>query len=267
MTASVENQTYKLEIANKAEEPYLRVFEKQQKKAKEGLVITRAKEEQARERLGSLPDDASPLSRGALTRSLAMRQAAVRYLESNLEFMRPSSNEDRAYRLRVYEELPDAIHRAVPEGVPLRFHGTSLARTRNIFGSGELSSTDDREGYSTSPWGGPGMISVTKPYNVRHTVHDYTGLLDNDCVMPPGCIFVLTPGSTEEATSESEIINNVYFRDDPGRLVGVMTAPENITVVQEWAKAAGVAPSKVGEFFAVANSLAAQANPDATSTD
>lgn len=259
MPAPAENTIPSANFSTAAEESrpderYTHTFEKNRSKLETALNKAQDRARQTTERLEGLTDDSNPRLRGVLTGQLVRNQLSIRLIAGDLEFLRPSSDEDVAYRRRVYEELPAVIRKAAPPDVPLRFHGTRLSIARDIISSGEISSSEDREEINTSPWGGQGMISVTRPENVRHSVEDYIQLLDRDCTVPPGCIFVLRPVSAEEAGS-TEIMENVYFGEQPERLVGIMTAPENIPLVQEWSVAAGVDPGKVGEFFAAAEGL------------
>jgi hypothetical protein len=240
------------EVRSSAE--YLQSFEKNQLALETTLSKVQGKADQTTKRLHELADDSNSLLRGVLTGQIARHQRVARLITGDLEFLRPSSEEDVAYRLSVYDGLPGAIRQAVPLDTPLRFHGTRLSASRDIISSGEISSSEDREGISTSDWGGGGMISVTRAENIRHSVQDYVHLLDRDCTVPPGCIFVLRPATPDEAAT-TEIMGNVYFGEQPERLVGIMTAPENVSLVQGWSTAAGIDPNKVGEFFAVAEGL------------
>lgn len=208
--------------------------------------------------LESVDGDVHPRIYGVNLSKMAGLERGLRVAQGVLEFMRPTSDEDVAYRLRVYNELPETIQASFPVSSPIRFHGSPIDRCRDIITSGGISSSVDREGISTSFDGG-GYFSVSTPEMPHTTVHDYTDVLRDDCVVPTGCIFVLLPASEEDAEAgKRQIMGNIDFSDEPNRLFGIMTSPENIPRVQNWCETYGVEPSLVGEFFEKTDELANQ---------
>lgn len=84
-------------------------------------------------------------------------------------------------------------------------------------------------------------MSVTVPKTIETTVRGYTHLHDNQN-LPAGCIFVLLPRDEEDAkTGEtSMLMGNVDFKAEPDRLYGIITTPENLERVSQWAQEYGV---------------------------
>jgi len=59
----------------------------------------------------------------------------------------------------------------------------------------------------------------------------------------------LLPKDEEDANlAEQKLMRNVNFRKTPHRLFAIITTPENIERVKEWAKSGGINPSKVHDF-------------------
>ncbi|MCA9323658.1 hypothetical protein KC992_00995 [Candidatus Saccharibacteria bacterium] len=209
-----------------------------------------------RAKLGELGEDANPRIRGVYLENVASLERGLRLNQGRLEFLRPANDTDVAYRTQVYSELPRRIRDLFPAGSPVRFHGSPIDRSRDILLSHGISSSVDREGISTSFDGGGGF-SVTIPEMTETTIHDFTDMLRDNCTVPAGCIFVLLPESDADAEAgRRQIMGNVDFGEEPDRLVGIMTSPENIERVQGWCVESGVDPGLVGEFFEKSEELA-----------
>lgn len=247
--------------ADKVEtDPYQQQYEKEKERL-ERLVDVKRREIET-DKLRAERNEATYLERrgepappGAFRGTVVARERALMMTERELEFLRPSSDEDVAYRTRVYDELPRAVRDHTPEGLPLRFHGSHIYTSRDILEAGGISSSADRIGIDTS-WDTAGHISVTVPDDISHTVHDFTDLNAINYCTPAGCIFVMLPADQEDAElGASQAMANIDFSEDPNRLCGIMTSPENIARVREWASEAGIDPAKVSEFFAFAEGL------------
>ncbi|HUC89412.1 MAG TPA: hypothetical protein VMR45_01290 [Patescibacteria group bacterium] len=186
---------------------------------------------------------------GTFNGSVIAAEAGLVELQHQLEFLRPSSDQDMEYRTRIERELTPAIQAAMPAGLPLRFHGSTVYEGRDIIISGGLSSSVDRMSIQSS-MDVAGQVSVTIPESVDQTIHGYIDLFDDKCCLPPGCIFVLLPESEEDAAAgHSMLMGNVDFQKDPRRLFAILTSHESLPHFQEWATLAGVDPQKVTEYF------------------
>lgn len=204
----------------------------------------------------ALGDNANARVQGVYQGIIASYERGLRLSKGQLEFIRPANDADVAYRKRVYDELPGKIRDSIPANSPLRFHGSPIDRSRDIIASKAISSSVDREGISTSFDGGGGF-SVTMPDKTETTIHDFTDILRDSCTVPAGCIFVLLPESEEDAEAgKRQIMGNVDFGEEPDRLVGIMTSPENLQKVRDWCGLSGFDPSLVGEFFEKVDEIA-----------
>ena len=76
--------------------------------------------------------------------------------------------------------------------------------------------------------------------NLEVTIYSYSKLYEN-LNLPAGCVFVLLPEDERDAESgQSLLMNSVNFRENPDRLYGIITTPENIEKVQEWGEQNGI---------------------------
>ncbi len=187
---------------------------------------------------------------------ISIRKNALAQVEDQLEFLRPSNERDMEYRLRQYDEFSKKIKDLVPEDLPLRFHGCPIYTAKHIIESGEISSSVDRLGVETS-YDTEGQISVTTKDTLDTTIHGYTHLSEN--FLPAGCVFVLLPKDELDAKAgDSMLMGNVNFKQEPNRLYGIITTPENIGKVSQWVKVSGIDLSKIHDFDEFAKSFEKQ---------
>ena len=165
-----------------------------------------------------------------------------------MEFIRPSSKEDIEYRQKQYDEYDKKIKEIVPDDLHLCFHGCPIFAAKHIIEDGELSSSVDRLGRATS-YDVEDQVSVTTKNTIETTLRGYAGLNGN-FELPAGCIFAILPKNEEEIKSSesSMLIGNVPFKDNPERLYSIITTPENIEKVSEWAKNANIDLSKIHDY-------------------
>lgn len=173
---------------------------------------------------------------------------ALSLTEDELRFIRPRNRKDIEYRVRQLHEFPHKIKGIVPDDLQLRFHGCPIQSAERILKSGEISSPEDRLGIQQAAYDVAGNIAVTSKNNIDITVNGYSGL-NGDYEMPAGCIFVMSPRDEDDANKINSLwMENVYFRDEPDRLYGIITTPENIDRVTRWAKESGVSPDKIHDY-------------------
>ena len=191
-------------------------------------------------------------------KTISSRKNALAQIEDQLDFLRPSDEKDMEYRLRQYDEFSKKMKDLVPEDLPLRFHGCPIYTAKRILESGEISSSVDRLGVETS-YDTEGQISVTTKDTLDTTIHGYTHLSEN--FLPAGCVFVLLPKDELDAKAgDSMLMGNVNFKQEPNRLYGIITTPENIERVSQWAKVIGIDLSKIHDFDGFAKSFEKQKN-------
>lgn len=215
----------------------------------------------ANQRVEAAKGSQNPTMFGIHTAYLEAVQRRQQELIREQRLLRPSSPEDAAYRMRVLQDLPGKITAALPADSPIRFHATSLLATENVIQMGELSSSVDRTGQATS-YDTSDQVSVTIPKDVAISVSGYLGLTERNMCLPAGCIFMLLPrDATEAAAGAQMLMGNVYFRDHPEQLVGILTSDENIPTVRAWCVKAGLDPKRVQEFFTGVEQLASVQKP------
>jgi hypothetical protein len=174
---------------------------------------------------------------------------AIANTKDRLSFARPAIAEDIAYRDWVRQNFGHVVRASLPQGLPLCFHGAPIYKCRDILSSGSISSSVDRIGTSTS-YDAAGEISVTTAKSIDVSLDSYTGLNQDNYLIPAGCLFAVLPATPEDvkASETSMLMGNVDFKLNPEQLVGIITTPENIDQVRSWTSAAGLDPGKVIEF-------------------
>lgn len=237
---------------------YIGAFQRETALQKNQIAAAGQRVASAKERRAATdPDQTAAV--GLNTATLLGHQRNFERLMKESKLLRPSSSEDQAYRLKVLQELPDRIRESLPADSPLRFHATSLSATGDILQAGEISSSVDRTGQESS-YDTAGQVSVATAHNVEISVDHHLGLVERNCCLPTGCLFVLMPKDAgETAAGEQQLMDNVYFRDNPEQLVGILTSDENLPSVRTWLAKAGLDQTRAQEFFAGVDYLKAAA--------
>jgi hypothetical protein len=214
---------------------------------KERVESARHKLESLKLELGSEDVENNPILRNAYS-TLLIREHALLHEKDTEEFLRKPEQTDIEYRFDVMDNWPKKVAECIPEELPLRFHGCPIYTARAILSSGEISSSVDRLGFETS-YDVSGDVSVSMAENVRITTDSYTDLSAENLCIPGGCVFVLLPKDQMDADAgNSLLMGNVSITAEPDRLVSIVTTPENIARVSEWANAAGIPTDKVVDF-------------------
>ena len=196
------------------------------------------------------PDEGKKEKKLAVAKNnISSRQHA---LEKNLlleEFSRPATQEDISYRDRQSSEFTSNLNKAIPKDNDLFFHGCPIYAARDIIKSGGLSSSVDRIGVSTS-YDVEDQVSVTTKDSLDITIGSYTGLNGEGYHLPAGCVFVFKPENEEdlENAKKSLLTSNTSFRDNPERLIAILSSKENSERLNEWCKNAEIDTSKVFDF-------------------
>ena len=174
----------------------------------------------------------------------------IQTITEELPFIRPNDPNDIAYRDYWRGAFPDMLRQNVPEGLDLRFHGTTIAKTKAILASGGIfSSVDINDGYRTST-DLSGQISTTCIETVQRSLEGwFTDMGAYIRSLPCGCLFVLNPRTQEDQNlKQYDSMESVNFREHPEQLRGIITSPENISRVQEWLLEANLNPALVYDF-------------------
>lgn len=186
------------------------------------------------------------------------RQRVLRMQEALVEFARVPTVEDVEYRAQVKQEFAQLVREAVPDELPLVFHGTNnLGNVRQIIRTHGLL-TPEQRGESMTSFAN--LVDVTAKNNIQ-TSCDFAE--SGSYWMPYGAIFAFMPKPEElgivretEANRNSEVsggVDGVDFKVQPERLYGIITTPENISRIREWCEEEGLDANKVvthGDFLA-----------------
>lgn len=163
-------------------------------------------------------------------------------------FFRVGTDETELEKQEIRMNFCQQLRQILPKDCELCFHGCKeIYRVEEILKSGNISSTVDRFEYQTS-MDTDDVVSVTTLASLDVTIGGYAGL-DHSTASPAGAVFVLHPKDEEEiASSKNMVIGNVDFRENPERLVSIMTTSENQETVKNWCRENGFSDSVVCTF-------------------
>ena len=221
-------------------------------KFNQALNYRRMQEEKIQSRIDVLKAKLSETAEGsrafeAYSQQIRDNERNLMQIKSCIEFMRPAIKEDSESRMRIQEEFPKIVKELFPDGFPIVFHGTSnIGTVREILYSGGLL-TPEQRGVSMTSFAS--AIDVTYKDNIRVSCE----FADAGTYMPYGAIFAFMPQEDEienvvKTAGSSEVaggVNGVNFREEPERLLAIITTPENYQRVVEWCNKAGIDPEKV----------------------
>ncbi len=173
----------------------------------------------------------------------------LRLANEKVEFMRPVDAKDMQARVKILKEFPRIVDSIFPDDLPIVFHGTNnIGTVREILKTGGLF-TPEQRGVSLTSFAP--AIDVTYKKNIR--VSCEFAEAGPDSFLPYGAIFAFKPQedeiervlSTGDSTEVSQGVNGVNFVNEPKRLFGIITTPENIERVKDWCKQYSIDPNKV----------------------
>ena len=169
-------------------------------------------------------------------------------LKGNLEFARIPNEKDSSNRIDIMKEFPKQIKDSIPDGCPIVFHGNdNIGKVREILKSGGLLTPEQRGVNYTSF---ATQIDVTSKNDIRVSC-EYAEPGVDSC-LPYGAIFAFMPEKVEEEkvlkSKGSEVeqgVNGVNFREEPDRLISIITTLENISTIKQWCGEYGIPSNKV----------------------
>jgi len=183
-----------------------------------------------------------------------LREKNLNTINTELEYLRPRNTEDMEYRQRQYNDFSDFIIKNIPDDLPLRFHGSPLHASKDIILSGELSSYGDRLGVEMS-YDTPNIVYVNTKDNIFNTVRNFCNLT-YDYDTPAGCLFVVTPkDDQDEITGHNQTMESIYFKNNPDRLVAIVSTPENISSLKGWMRESNLPTEKVFDYDGFCSSI------------
>lgn len=159
-------------------------------------------------------------------------------LESTREFVRECTPEDIEERLNVFKTFSDTIKKVIPDGTSIVFHGSNnIGIIRKILETGGLLTPDQR---------GCSMTSFAAQIDVTYKDYVQTSVEFAEpgatSLNPYGAIFAFIPLESEyekviSTGSSTEVyggVEGVNFREQPERLIGIITTNENKERIISW---------------------------------
>ncbi len=242
-------------LAEKAVAETVADFERITAMNREHVARTQARIEMLKQKLAAETDE---WRKERYEQQLRDREAVLRKQAALVEFARIPTVEDVEYRHWAKTNFADLVRGAVPDELPLVFHGTNnLGNVRSIIQSHGLLTPEQRNESMTSF---AAQVDVTSKTNIQ-TSCDFAE--SNYKWLPYGAIFAFLPKPEEvaevrktEASQSSEVfggVDGVDFKEQPERLYGIITTPENIERIQAWCQENHLDSNKVmthGDFLA-----------------
>lgn len=160
----------------------------------------------------------------------------MRNYQTHIEFMRPNIEEDLQERLEIFQTFPQIIKSIIPDQIPLVFHGNNnIGIVLEIIKSGGLF-TPEQRGVSETSFAT--QIDVTAKSNIKVSCEFAEPGMES--FMPYGAIFVFLPLESEiekvlntgENTEVFGGVEGVNFKEQPDRLIGIITTTENKSRIQ-----------------------------------
>ena len=177
-------------------------------------------------------------------------QAKLIPLRAYCEFMRiPPDETDMQARADILHSFPKQVKECFKGDFPIVFHGTNnIGTVREILKTGGLLTPEQR---------GVEMKSFASQIDVTYKddIHVSCEFAEpgRASFMPYGAIFAFKPQDDEvenvvSTGNSSEVaggVNGVSFREEPDRLYGIITTPENLERVKGWCNEHGIVDDKV----------------------
>lgn len=155
----------------------------------------------------------------------------IKERKTYIDFMRANSDEDLEERNIISHMFPQMIKTVIPDNIPLVFHGNrNIGVVLEIIKSGGLF-TPEQRGVSEKSFAV--LIDVTYKSNIMVSCEFAEPGMNS--FMPYGAIFAFLPLENEienvlNTGENSQVIGGVEgvnFREEPDRLIGIITTVEN----------------------------------------
>lgn len=213
----------------------------------------------------TLSDPNNNLSERALEvyyRRLNDSVSQSRALKSQVDYVRPNTQEDFDERLALVRDYHPVIKDLVKDRVPLVFHGNRhLGVVQDIIRSGGLFTPEERNVSMTSF---ASQIDVAYKDNIRVSLEFAEPGLGS--FLPYGAVFAFFPKEEEfdnvlrtgESTEVFGGVEGVNFIEEPDRLVAIITTSENIEIIKGVCDEVGIDSNKVvthQEFLEIAPNI------------
>lgn len=168
--------------------------------------------------------------------------------ENQLVYMRADIPEDLSERKEILQSFSQKIAEAIPDGVPMVFHGNNdIATVYEILKSGGLKTPEER---------GEDFKSFATQIDVanKHDIHVPVEFAEPgiESARPYGAIFAFYPKKDEIDKGlgkfGSEVpggVQSIDFKEEDNRFVGVITTKENKGRIQKWLQELGIDEKKV----------------------
>lgn len=192
---------------------------------------------------------------------IAQLKEATRIQKVYIDYARPANESDLLERKEIRKNFLRIIDETIPDDVPFVFHGNNnIGSVFEIIKTGGLFPPNER-GLDFISFASE--IDVTWKKNISVTC-EYADPASN--FLPYGAIFVFLPLENEvekvlntgTSSEVSQGLSGVNFRQNPERLIAIITTQENKEIIQKFCLEYNLNPEKVFthlEFIDVCQNL------------
>lgn len=202
--------------------------------------------EKTKKKLIELEEQGDSYGVDRLKKKLASDEQKKFSFSSFIKYLRPDFDEDIEERKNVMANYTSLIRQIVPRDYPIIFHGNKyIGVIEKIIKDGGLTTPaergEDSKTFAT-------QIDVT----CARDIHVSLEFAEPGRGLPYGAIFAFLPDENEIKnvleTYGSEVeggVRSVNFRNQPQRLIGIITTAENLERICTWCELYGLDSSKV----------------------
>lgn len=181
--------------------------------------------------------------------SVELRKWSFYIRQSNLalRFIRPNDIDDIEYRNYQYQEFTTRLQSVTCMPLDIRYYGATIYNAEQIIKSKSIKPMPDSENEYTQFTDVSGQIPASTIQNLYKIIDYHSDIKAYERSLPCGCIFAIFPKGIQDYQSQ-DYINAVDFGQNPERLFGIITTPENNELVKKWMEEENLNPEQVYTF-------------------
>lgn len=164
-----------------------------------------------------------------------------------LGYIRPNNRDDIEYRNYQYQEFTTRLQSVTCMALDIRYYGATIYNAEQIIKSKSIKPMPDSENEYTQFTDVSGQIPASTIQNLYKIIDYHSDIKAYERSLPCGCIFAIFPKGIQDYQSQ-DYINAVDFGQNPERLFGIITTPENNELVKKWMEEENLNPEQVYTF-------------------
>ena len=171
----------------------------------------------------------------------------IRQSHLALGYIRPNNRDDIEHRNYQYQEFTTRLQSVTCMALDIRYYGATIYNAEQIIKSKSIKPMPDSENEYTQFTDVSGQIPASTIQNLYKIIDYHSDIKAYERSLPCGCIFAIFPKGIQDYQSQ-DYINAVDFGQNPERLFGIITTPENNELVKKWMEEENLNPEQVYTF-------------------